>query len=105
MKAFLKFAGMVAVLHIMFLLTPHAVFAQGYATIRGTVTDSTGAIIPGAEVTATRASTGLMLKTTTNSEGTYVFPRWRRQSTTYQSTTLALRRTRRKACRLTRTPP
>lgn len=74
MSAFLKLIGIVAVLHIMFLSTPHGVFAQGYATIRGTVTDSTGAVIPGAEVTATRASTGLMLKTTTNNEGTYVFP-------------------------------
>ena len=74
MNAFLKLTGIVAVLHIMFLSTPHVVFAQGYATIRGTVTDSTGAVIPGAEVTATRASTGLMLKTTTNNEGAYVFP-------------------------------
>ena len=74
MSAFLKLTGIVAALLIAFLLTPRAVLAQGYATIRGTVTDSTGAVIPGAEVTATRASTGLMLKTTTNAEGTYVFP-------------------------------
>jgi hypothetical protein len=74
MRAFLKLAGIAAGLLIALLLTPHAVFAQGYATIRGTVTDSTGAVIPGAEVTATRASTGLKLRTTTNTEGTYVFP-------------------------------
>lgn len=104
MRAFLKLAGIAAGLLIALLLTPHAVFAQGYATIRGTVTDSTGAVIPGAEVTATRASTGLKLRTTTNTEGTYVFPRWRRQSTTYRSATLALPRTRRRACRPTRMP-
>lgn len=48
--------------------------AQGYGSINGTVTDTTGAIVPGATVVATQASTGLEFKTTTTPEGTYVFP-------------------------------
>ncbi|HEY1648448.1 MAG TPA: carboxypeptidase regulatory-like domain-containing protein [Terracidiphilus sp.] len=53
---------------------PSGVFAQGYGSISGTVTDATGAVIAGAEVIATQAATGLQLKTTTSGEGTYVFP-------------------------------
>ena len=48
--------------------------AQGYGSISGTVADSTGALIPDAVVTATQAGTGLELRTTTSSTGTYVFP-------------------------------
>jgi len=48
--------------------------AQGYGAISGTVTDMSGAVVPGAEVKATQASTGLVLRTVTTGEGTYVFP-------------------------------
>ena len=48
--------------------------AQGYGTISGTVTDTSGAVVPGAEVTATQTTTGLALKTVTGNAGTYVFP-------------------------------
>jgi hypothetical protein len=43
-------------------------------TIRGTVTDTTGAIIAGAQVTATNSATGFSRTTTTNTSGLYVFP-------------------------------
>ena len=43
-------------------------------TISGSVTDSTGAAVPAAAVTATQTGTGLVLRTTTTPEGTYVFP-------------------------------
>jgi len=56
------------------LFTARAASAQGYGTISGTVTDTTGAAIPGAEVTATQAATGIALKTVSSAEGTYVFP-------------------------------
>jgi hypothetical protein len=74
MRILLKLTGVIAVLCALFLLPPGAAFAQGYGSVSGTVTDSSGAIIPGAQVTATQASTGLALKTVTGSAGTYVFP-------------------------------
>src|SRR3984885_2327148 len=65
---------LVGSLVFVWICTPGAAFAQGYGTISGSVTDSTGAAVPGAAVTATQTGTGLVLKTTTTPEGTYVFP-------------------------------
>jgi len=50
-----------------------AVFGQGtdLGTIRGTVTDSTGAVIPGAKVTVTDTLTNAPRETKTNSQGNY----------------------------------
>ncbi len=50
-----------------------AVFGQGtdLGTIRGTVTDSTGAVIPGATITVTDALTNTARETKTNSQGNY----------------------------------
>ena len=42
-----------------------------YATITGTVTDSTGGVIKGASVVATNVETAVTTKTTTNSDGVY----------------------------------
>lgn len=56
------------------LLLTAAAHAQGYGSINGTVTDSTGAVVPGVTVTATQVSTGLEIRTSTSAEGTYVFP-------------------------------
>jgi hypothetical protein len=42
--------------------------------ITGTVTDSTGAVVPGAKVEATNESTGTTLNAVTTSAGTYRFP-------------------------------
>ena len=47
---------------------------QGYGSIRGAVTDSTGAVIPEAEVTLKQSATGLTLRAVTNTAGEYVFP-------------------------------
>ncbi|SPE23826.1 putative Cna B-type protein [Acidobacteriia bacterium SbA2] len=44
------------------------------ATITGTVTDSTGAIVPGVEVTATDTGKNVPTKTVTNEDGIYVIP-------------------------------
>ncbi len=41
------------------------------ANVNGTVTDSTGAIIPGAKVTATNVDTNVQTNTTTNNDGIY----------------------------------
>ncbi|MGI8745482.1 MAG: TonB-dependent receptor domain-containing protein [Bryobacteraceae bacterium] len=47
--------------------------AQFKAEIQGTVTDSSGAVIPGADVSLTNLETGKVQKTTTSGEGFYHF--------------------------------
>ena len=47
---------------------------QDAATILGEVTDSSGAVIPGATVTVTNVATGISLSTTTNERGVYSLP-------------------------------
>src|SRR5579871_6731176 len=42
--------------------------------IEGTVTDSTGAAVPNAKITATLANTDTSYRTVTNSSGNYVIP-------------------------------
>ena len=59
---------------VVLIFAPGEAFSQGYGTISGTVTDPAGAVVPAAAVTATQAGTGLVLTTTTNGEGTFVFP-------------------------------
>ena len=44
------------------------------ATLSGTVSDKTGALIPGVEVTAKNIATGVASTTVTNETGTYRFP-------------------------------
>jgi hypothetical protein len=57
---------------ILVALTPAAIGAQTtFATITGTVTDSSGAVIRGAAVTATNVETSVSTKTTTNDDGVY----------------------------------
>ncbi len=58
----------------VFLLLPAGLRAQGYGSISGTVTDSTGAVVPNVQITATQAGTGLTQKTVASGTGTYVFP-------------------------------
>src|SRR5437870_1380003 len=55
------------------------------ATLSGTVSDSTGALIPGVEVTAKNVGTGVVSTTVTNESGTYRFPSL--QPGTYETTT------------------
>lgn len=60
---------------ILALLAVHAAWAQTASTqILGLVTDSTGAIVPGATVTAKRVATGDVRSTVTNETGNYIFP-------------------------------
>src|SRR5712691_7831683 len=52
-----------------------SVWGQGStAQISGTVKDSTGAVLPGAEVTATQTETGITRNTISNETGSYVLP-------------------------------
>jgi hypothetical protein len=52
----------------------NAVAQSNRATITGTVTDSSGAVVVGVEVTATNVETGVATKTISNSDGIYVVP-------------------------------
>src|SRR5437763_11371346 len=58
------------------LLFATAVFAQEgiNGTLSGTVSDATGALIPGVEVTAKNTATGVTSTSITNETGTYRFP-------------------------------
>lgn len=51
-----------------------AAWAQGTAQISGTVRDATGAVLPGADVTATQMATGVARTVVSNEAGLYVLP-------------------------------
>ena len=62
---------------LIFLFSGVPVWGQAEApsgTIVGTVTDSTGAVIPNAMVTATNTGTGISQSSKTNVTGNYSFP-------------------------------
>ena len=70
-----RIAGGLLVLTAVVALASIPMFAQRLdGTLRGEVTDPTGAVMPDAKVTATNVATGVSNKTTTSSAGTYVFP-------------------------------
>jgi len=56
-------------------LIPTPVFAQAFGGIVGSVTDSAGALIPGAAVTAVDKNTGFTRTTTAATDGVYSLPR------------------------------
>src|SRR5438105_1922764 len=49
-------------------------WAQATAQISGTVSDQTGAVLPGAEITATQTDTGVARMTISNETGVFVLP-------------------------------
>jgi len=59
-----------ATIFVMFSLVPVGL-AQSNAALRGTITDSTGAVVVGAEITIHNQSTGAEYKTQTNNVGAY----------------------------------
>src|SRR6266567_8273237 len=60
---------------LLFAFLPITGWAQNYnATISGSVTDPSGAAIPGAKVTLTSVSSGAVSQTTTGADGFYSFP-------------------------------
>ncbi len=65
----------IATFSAAFLLAAFAGFSQTSTTeLSGTVSDTTGAVVVGATVTATNEATGVALKQTTNNAGLYSFP-------------------------------
>ena len=59
---------------LLCLVLPEFTFAQtSYATLGGTVSDATGALIPGVSITATNAATGIVNTVLTNEAGAYQF--------------------------------
>src|SRR5215467_9548502 len=56
---------------LLAFLAPVSVFAQYSSSIEGNVTDSSGAVVPGAKVTVTNNDTGLSRSILTSGEGFY----------------------------------
>src|ERR1700678_4555372 len=63
-----------AVFAVTLTFTPASVAQVVSATLTGTVTDSSGAVVPGAVVTATETNTGVSRTTQTRAEGVYSLP-------------------------------
>src|SRR6185295_4816979 len=55
-------------------LTCGFAFAQAVSQISGTATDTSGAVVPGVEVTATQTDTGIKRTVVTNGTGEYILP-------------------------------
>ena len=66
---------LVVLIAVLVLVAPIPAAAQRITgTLRGQVFDPTGAAVPNAQVTATNQETGVSVKITTTSAGTYSFP-------------------------------
>ena len=61
---------------VLVLFLPAALFGQGTSrgTLVGTVTDSTGAVVPGVKITITNIDTGIQQSLTTGDVGVYTVP-------------------------------
>ncbi|PYS42632.1 MAG: hypothetical protein DMG14_03370 [Acidobacteria bacterium] len=71
MKCALKYTfGILLILTLGYALA----WAQATAQISGTVADQSGALLPGAEVTATQTETGLVRTVVSNETGSYALP-------------------------------
>src|SRR5207253_2731126 len=58
---------------VLFLMVATGVFAQT-SVLSGTVTDPSGALIPGADVTVKNTATGVIFQTVTGAEGEFTVP-------------------------------
>src|SRR5690349_17361462 len=59
---------------VLLVLTTSTALAQATGQITGRVTDATGAVLPGVDVTLTRTDTGVARQAVTNETGAYAFP-------------------------------
>ncbi len=74
MKTRAHFAHTALVVLLFSFLTAHSLEAQYRGSFQGTITDATGAVVPGAKVTLTSAETNISHEVTTSEGGTYSFP-------------------------------
>lgn len=68
-------ARVVAMIALLPLVSQLSLAYHTYATIHGVVTDETGAIVPGTQITATNIKAGFRSRTTSQDSGWYEFPR------------------------------
>ncbi|MGH9452734.1 MAG: carboxypeptidase regulatory-like domain-containing protein, partial [Terriglobia bacterium] len=74
-RRLLQHAAWVAMLGFCVVLSAWPCYSQIVnATLSGTVTDSSGAVIPAATVTATNVATGVAANTTSDANGSYTLP-------------------------------
>ena len=68
--------GLLAVVTLGLTLAPARLWAQGATsqTLSGTVVDSSGAVLPGADVAAKHTDTGVVTNAVTNAEGVFSIP-------------------------------
>ncbi len=59
---------------VLLVIACSSVWAQATAQISGTVLDPSGAVLPGAEITATQSDPGISRTTITNETGSYALP-------------------------------
>jgi hypothetical protein len=69
-----QLVAVAVVVSLCIALSATGLHAQGYGTISGTVSDPSGAIVPGASVIATEVQTGSATRTTSGKDGRFVFP-------------------------------
>jgi hypothetical protein len=67
-------ASIFAIVGLCFVFSAASLHAQGYGTISGTVTDTSGAVVGSATVTATQTQSGTVTEAVTGRDGHYVFP-------------------------------
>src|SRR5262245_21839026 len=60
--------------HFVCYAATNFVWAQATAQLSGTVTDASGAVLPGVHVTATQSDTGVARTTVSNETGFYSLP-------------------------------
>ena len=59
---------------LLFVFSKFTAWAQSTAQLSGRVTDQSGAVLPGVEITATQTDTGIARNTVTNETGNYLLP-------------------------------
>ena len=72
---------------VVLMLTGVSLYGQSLASVSGTVTDPTGAVIPGANIQIENVNTGASRETVSDSAGLYTFPQM--QPGTYKITAKA----------------
>jgi hypothetical protein len=72
-RAILSFATLCCLAACAFLIVTPAKADDVYASIRGTVTDQSGAVLPDVNLTATNVATRVVRTTVTSKDGTYQF--------------------------------